>query len=196
MQNILNFESFWSSRDSISEGMQSKGAGDIMIIDRVEDKDFEAKKGIPYIILKDDSVKFLKSTPVDSTSMFFGSKKSDKPGIYFQQERSNGSPTEKKFFSPEQIKGNGYDILLQIYTLLFKESLQEADFDVLKNLVESIMMASKKAGTQNDCFQYFVDSLKDVANAEKTMKVHGKSLDSSVRSQIIDTVSSALKKLG
>lgn len=196
MENLLNYKSFWSGRSAILEGIQSKGAGDILIIDRIDDKDFQAKKGIPYIIIKDDSVKFLKSTPVDSASMFFGSKESEKPGVYFQQERSNRDSTEKKFFSPEQIKANGYDILLQIYTLLFKESLQEADFEVLKDLVESILMAGKKAGTENNSFQDFVNSLKDVPNAEKTMKVHGKNLDSSARSQIIDTVSSSLKKLG
>lgn len=196
MQNLLNFESFWSERSAIMEGMQSKGSGDILIIDRMEDKDFQPKKGIPYIIISDDSVKFLKSTPVDSSSMVFGSKKSEKPGVYFQQERANGEMTEKKFFSPEQIKTNGYDILLQLYTLLFKESLQEADFEVLRDLVKSIILSEKKAGPANDSFQDFVNSLKDVDNAEKTMKVQGKNIDSSAKTQIIDTVSSSLKKLG
>jgi hypothetical protein len=196
MENILNFESYLSERMAILEGVQSKGSGEIVIVDKIEDEDFQQKKGIPYIRIKNNAVEFLKSTPVDAVSLVIGSSKNEKPGVYFFQERSNGNPTEKKFFSTEQIKSNAYDILMQIYTLLFKESLQEADLEVLKDLVESIMMASKKAGLENNSFQDFVNSIKDTQNAEKTMKEHGKSLDSSAKTQIIDTVSSALKKLG
>jgi hypothetical protein len=196
MENILNFKSYLLERVAILEGVQSKGSGEIVVADRIKDEDFQQKKGIPYIRIKDNAVEFLKSTPVDSVSLVIGSNKNEKPGVYFFQERSSGSPTEKKFFSPEQIKGNAYDILMQIYILLFKESLQEADLEVLKDLVESIITASKKVGLENNSFQDFVNSIKDTKNAEKTMKEHGKSLDSSAKAQIIDTVSSALKKLG
>jgi len=69
MENILNFESYLSERMAILEGVQSKGSGEIVIVDKIEDVDFQQKKGIPYIRIKDNSVEFLKSTPVDSVSL-------------------------------------------------------------------------------------------------------------------------------
>ena len=196
MNRILNFESFSSANEKVNEGSQGKAAGDVVLVDRIPDQDFQPKKGIPYIKVNDGSVEFMKATPVDSCSLTFTSSKNEKPGLHFKQVASGGKVTEKQFFVPNQIAKNAFDILIQIYTLIYKESLQDGELDDLKSLVQSILMAAKKAGSNNDTFLDFVEGIKKTEQAEQTMKQHGRGLDEKTKSQIIDTVSAALKKLG
>lgn len=199
MGKVLSFQAFLSESYLAVELLENeKSVGDIVISDQEGDEEFSQKPGVPYIRIKDNSVEFTKSTPVDTATLALNGTGEKKPGVLFLQSKLPNPPVEKKFFSPDQTEKNAYDILLQIYTLFYKESLQDVDEKLLSNLTNAVFQAEKTLGnkiSKNPSFSNLVKGLKDVEKADSGMKEHSKYLDQKAKDKIIGTISSVIQSL-
>lgn len=195
MDKVLGFESFIKENYQIAEAASEKKiAGDIVMVDSPDDGEFTPKLGTSYLILKDNSVEFMVATPVDTSALVLGGQGSETPGVSFAHVGKSGTPETKKFFTPDQVSKNAMDILLQIYSLLYKEDVQEFDEQTLKNLLQGIKEIEKelrKKNKNNPTLTNFIEGLKK-DEALDSFGVKSKLLSPGVKEKIVSLVKSSI----